>query len=249
VEQNSKVQLLINDFATRSFRDIADQDYIAARLSFRHGLYSQFHWQSLQAIEKYLKAILLYNRIKAKNINHDLDQAMQYIRKLPFDLNFSESTESFITHLTYFGRFRYLETSYFLRGPKLLELDKAVWEIRRYCRVLDFEKEQPDESMKSMLESNIEDIKSSVNNPPKTFKIEGGLLEKIIYKTDHQSRSALIWHNAFYGKVTRKTVRVQTPFYAVNSPLTLHPEILDEVLEYIFLPKEIINAYRGANNK
>ncbi|WP_107804507.1 HEPN domain-containing protein [Nitrosomonas oligotropha] len=66
-------RVLINDFATRSFRDIADQDYIAARLSYRHGLYSQFHWQSLQALEKYLKAILLYNRIEAKNINHDIE--------------------------------------------------------------------------------------------------------------------------------------------------------------------------------
>ena len=46
-------KILLNDFATRSFREIADQDYIAARLSYRHGLYPQFHWQSLQAIEKH----------------------------------------------------------------------------------------------------------------------------------------------------------------------------------------------------
>ncbi|MCA1796649.1 MAG: HEPN domain-containing protein [Geobacteraceae bacterium] len=61
-------RILINDFATRSFRDVADQDYIAARLSYRHGLYPQFHWQSLQALEKYLKAILLYNREQAHGV-------------------------------------------------------------------------------------------------------------------------------------------------------------------------------------
>jgi len=65
------IKPLLNDFATRSFRDVADQDYIAARLSYRHGLIPQFHWQALQALEKYIKAILLYNRIKAKDINHD----------------------------------------------------------------------------------------------------------------------------------------------------------------------------------
>ncbi len=87
-----EAKILINDFATRSFRDIADQDYIAARLSYRHGLYSQFHWQSLQALEKYLKAILLYNRIKATNINHDIECALEHTKKLPFEILRSNST-------------------------------------------------------------------------------------------------------------------------------------------------------------
>src|SRR5688572_4958760 len=56
---------LLNNFAVRSFRDVADGDYIAARLSFRSQLIPQFLWQSLQAIEKYLKCILVLNRIKA----------------------------------------------------------------------------------------------------------------------------------------------------------------------------------------
>lgn len=76
-----KIEALMNDFATRSFRDIADQDYIAARLSYRYGLYSQFHWQSLQAIEKYLKAILLYNRT---DINHNLECALKHTFRLKF---------------------------------------------------------------------------------------------------------------------------------------------------------------------
>ena len=54
---------LVNDFATRSFREIADGDYIAARMSFRALLVPQFLWQSLQAMEKYLKCILVLNPI------------------------------------------------------------------------------------------------------------------------------------------------------------------------------------------
>ena len=53
--------ILLNDFATRSFREIADCDYIAARLSYRAQLVPQFLWQSLQAIEKYLKCALVLN--------------------------------------------------------------------------------------------------------------------------------------------------------------------------------------------
>lgn len=54
----------LNNFATRSFRDVADQDYVLARIAYRSELYAQFLWSGLQAIEKYLKAILLYNRIQ-----------------------------------------------------------------------------------------------------------------------------------------------------------------------------------------
>jgi HEPN domain-containing protein len=157
-------EILLNDFATRSFREIADQDYIAARLSYRHGLFSQFHWQSLQAIEKYLKAILLYNRIKATDINHDLEKAIKHTRKLPFEILRSESTDNFIKHLSNFGRFRYLEASYYLHGPKIVELDKAVWEIRRYCAVLNYDIKLPAGSTKNMLELELEKIRNSEKN-------------------------------------------------------------------------------------
>lgn len=239
-----EVRDLINNFATRSFRDIADQDYIAARLSYRHGLYSQFHWQSLQALEKYLKAILLYNRIEAKNINHDIECALEHTKKLPFEILRSNSTNNFISHLSNYGRFRYLESSYEIRGPKLVELDKAVWEIRRYCKVLNYDLKLLDGKMQNMLEPEIEMIRKSEKIPPQKFKISGGLLENIIDKTDNTARNALIWQNFFFGKVTRNRVKVPISFHAVNSPLSLNPEILDEVIKYIFLPKEVINAYR-----
>lgn len=239
---------LLNDFATRSFRDVADQDYIAARLSYRHGLIPQFHWQALQALEKYLKAILLYNRIKAKDINHDLTKALKHTEKLPFNLNLSSSTEEFIEHIDNFGRFRYLETSYFTHGPKLVQLDKAVWEIRRYCRTLNYELTLPDGSTKNMLELEIEKIENSTNHSPHKFRLIGGALERILDKKDNTSRSALIWQNSFFSGKTRKFVKSPAHFNAVNAPLYLHPELLDEVLKYVFIPKDVVNAYREANN-
>jgi hypothetical protein len=57
VSQNPMVsheEKLLNDFAKRCFRDVADHDYILARLAYRSGLFPQFHWCALQAIEKYL---------------------------------------------------------------------------------------------------------------------------------------------------------------------------------------------------
>ncbi len=241
------IELLINDFATRSFRDVADQDYIAARLSYRHGLIPQFHWQALQALEKYIKGILLYNRIKAKKINHDLVKALQYTSELPFELNLSPSTMELIKHIDNFGRFRYLEISYFTYGPKLVQLDRTVWEIRRYCRVLNYELKLPDNSIKNMLDIEIEKIENSVNQSPHKFRIIGGLLEKILDEKENTARSALIWQNGFFTHKTRKTVKSPTHFHSTNAPLLLHPEILDEVLKYIFIPKDVVNAYKEAN--
>jgi integrase len=53
----------LNNFAMQCFRDIADGDYIAARMAFRADLIPQALWASEQAIEKYLKAILLLRRV------------------------------------------------------------------------------------------------------------------------------------------------------------------------------------------
>lgn len=234
---------LLNDFATRSFRDTADLDYISARMSFRAGLIEQFHWQSLQTLEKYLKAILLYNRIKARRVGHSLSKALEKAKQLPFKLELTRSASEFVTHLDTYGRFRYLEASYFVHGAKLLELDRTVWEIRRYCKVLNYEISRTDGSKKQMLPVELEAIDRSKSHAPQQFRILGGALESIIDKRDHPARAPLIWQNGFFGKKKRRSVKARVVFQAKNSPLTLHPEILHEVSKYIYLPKEVVDAY------
>lgn len=73
----------INDFANRSFRDFADQDYIMARIAYRKEFDQQFLWCSLQAIEKYLKAILIYNRVSTKGVSHNLVKALSRVKNIP----------------------------------------------------------------------------------------------------------------------------------------------------------------------
>lgn len=220
-------------------------DYISARMSFRVGLIEQFHWQALQALEKYLKAILLYNRIKARKIGHSLSKALEKAEQLPFDLELTQLASEFISHIDAYGRFRYLEASYFIRGPKLVELDRTVWEVRRYCKVLNYELSLEDGSKKQMLPVELDAIECSSSHPPQQFRIQGGGLEKIIDKKDHPARAPLIWQNGFFGKKRRKSVKASVEFQAKNSPLTLHPEILDIVNKYVFLPKEVVDAYSG----
>jgi len=124
----------INDFAIRSFRDVADGDYIAARMACRAVLLPQFLWASQQTIEKYLKCILLLNRIPAKKVFHDLSVALQTVNnsgKLALDV--TDVTRKFIGHIDETGRFRYLEVSHLGEAAWLVSLDRAVWELRRFC--------------------------------------------------------------------------------------------------------------------
>ncbi len=80
-------QSLINDFVNRSFRDQADKDYIVARICYRYSLPQQFLWSALQTIEKYLKAILLYNRKSTINLSHNISKAYEEVLKIS-DISF-----------------------------------------------------------------------------------------------------------------------------------------------------------------
>ena len=60
------LQVVLNTFASDIFRRQADFDYIAARANYRMHLRQQFLWSAQQAMEKYLKAILLFNGKSAR---------------------------------------------------------------------------------------------------------------------------------------------------------------------------------------
>jgi len=168
---DSKTQIAkFNGFINTSFRDIADKDYIAARICNRVFLSTQFWWFSLQAIEKYLKAILLYNRRDIKSLSHNLDEIFSEVTKIN-DISFDlpDDVGKFISILNDQGKNRYLEYPSYTIGDELLKLDRAVWHIRRYCYYL---RVSP-----TYLQMQVRKIthKSTLENPIK-FRIIGGFL-------------------------------------------------------------------------
>lgn len=244
MSEQDKLDRRINSFATQSFRDQADRDYIAARLACRHELFPQFLWSSHQAIEKYLKAILLYNRIKATKVSHNIKTALSLAQRLPFEVKFSKRSRNFVDYLAEVGEFRYIDVPFHVHGQILVDLDLAVWEVRRYCQVLDvFGKKLPSEEQ-SLLEEAWSDLASSEINPRYKFRLHGGLLEKIVADRKHPSHSALIWHNPCFGTRKRATVKVKNHLNAQNSLLYLYPEMLDELLKYVFIPNKLVEGYR-----
>jgi HEPN domain-containing protein len=242
--EQDKLDRFVNSFATQSFRDQADRDYIAARLACRYELFPQFLWASHQAIEKYLKAILLYNRIKATRVAHDLALALSLTETLPFKIDLSSRSRKFIAHLAEVGEFRYIDIPFHVYGHILIDLDLAVWEIRRYCQVLNvFGKVLPLEEQK-LLDAALSDLAGSKTEPRHKFRLQGGLLEKVLDEPKHPSRSALLWHNPCFGVRRRATIRAKSHLSAQNPLLYLYPEMLDELVKYVFIPQKLVVGYR-----
>ena len=241
--ETPETRAMLNDFATRCFRDVADSDYIVARMALRARFLPQFLWLSLQAIEKYLKAILLFNRTASIKSTHDLSDLLvkvENIRKLR--LRVSAPTREFVDYLNLYGKFRYLEVSYYGGGLKLVVLDRAVWEIRRYCTVLDYFRTKLDGTEIPMLERELSRIEDSERYPDR-FEWFRGEIERIATSRKHPARPGLIWNNAYFGARKRKTIRVVDWFSSVNSPLALYPELFEEVRKYVFLPKDMVREF------
>ena len=221
-------ELLLNDLAIRCFRDIADEDYISARLAYHHGLMEPSLWQSQQALEKYLKCILLLHRIPALKLGHSLEEALSLIRSSgQVSLALTPATESLITHIEMYGAERYLTTSSMAFGRHVVSLDRAVWELRRFC-TLD------PAPRKLVLE---------LGKRPRRYSI-CGLREQVLSKKS-ETRRALVRENAFWGKGKKTVVKVPSWANRKNAPLSMHPEILPMAMKYIHIPKNLARAYEN----
>jgi HEPN domain-containing protein len=221
-------ELLLNDLAIRSFRDIADQDYIAARLAYHHRLPEPSLWQSHQALEKYLKCILLLHRIPALDVGHSLLKALEKIHQCqPIALELTPLTKKFIAHLETYGAERYLTTSSVAQGHDVLHLDRAVWELRRFCT----------------LDPGPRTLSLQTGRRATRYSLDGWL-EGVLAK-DGETRQALLRENGFIGPSRKTLVKVPGWISCSNAPLYMHPEILTLATKYIHIPKQLVEAFKA----
>lgn len=211
---------------------------MAARACYRSGLNQQFLWNALQAIEKYLKAILLYNKKKTGDLGHSVYKAYERvltIEKIPFD--FTNEVTEFIEYIDKQGQSRYFEFPYYLKGDDLYSLDRTVWHIRRYCYY-----------MGSGITPN--EIRKVQNKElfikPQKYRIPGGWLEKVLYQRNHPARDLLVWKNPCYGILRKKKIRVYPTRFAGGNPThVLYPEIIDELSAYVCFSKKFKRALKN----
>lgn len=229
----------INDFATRSFRDPADQDYIMARIAYRKQFDQQFRWCALQALEKYFKAILLYNSVSTKNLGHNLVRALNRVREI-VDLGFelpATDTEHFIKYISEYGSDRYFSYPTYLIDKALPTLDKTIWSVRRHCFFMR-QTVKVDGIEKNLFEQNKQKTTDKYfEEQPHKYRILGGYLESVI---DNRlpAYDDLVWKNFYYGKVKKHQVN-NFPCRVTNAnpTHTMHPEAFNELSELVYFPK------------
>lgn len=64
------------------FLHTADENYVVARWAHDNGLHTDFFWNSLHALEKYMKAVLLFNGRSAKGHAHGLVALYDEVERL-----------------------------------------------------------------------------------------------------------------------------------------------------------------------
>ena len=238
----SKVDLIRNAMVRECLTDMADRDYLAARICWRTRLPEQFLWNALQAIEKQLKAILVLNNRSARGLSHDIERALDKVCAIP-DLRLDPPTviRDFVGYLNRHGPNRYAERSITLRGAELFELDRAFWHFRRYCQ--DFRatarylKKSEDEWL-AMHHHWYTDPKHTER--PHRFRMFGGYLEDVLdgKKCPEQYR-ALVWKNVFYGRRYKPRIEYR-PLTQIGDPAHIrHPEVFSELLKILDFPRDV----------
>jgi HEPN domain-containing protein len=216
-----ELQIILNTFASDVFRKQADYDYISARANYRMRLRQQFLWSAHQAVEKYLKATLLFNgrsarfytpfgAKKKREFGHNLDALITEVKHIAlFKLEIEAEDEKFLSYLSHQGgENRYLSTSAYNTFDAIHRLDRLVWHIRRYCQYIPDRGFGCREAMPGMKEA----IVKSINDPskkktPHSFTLFAGELEAVIKRNPKDpARKALVWANLWYGN--KKRLRV-----------------------------------------
>ena len=234
-----------NEFIKRSFRDIADQDYISARLLHRNQLLHQFLWAGLQAIEKYLKAILLFHDEDTRDIKHDLNKALLCAEKISkLGIVIPQEPRDFIQYLGTYGKDRYFTHPTFTKGWELFLLDRTVWYLRRYCDDFYF----PHENQR-LINYNLARLKGiqqmTIESRKMSYRLDkNGFLETVLDGKHPELRPALVWKNFFFADKKRKTIPFQN-IATCNQPANLvYPEILEWAESRVSLPNVVKEEMR-----
>ena len=230
-----------NSFITGSFRDTADKDYIAARVLYRRNLTGQFLWQSLQAVEKYLKAILLYEDISTKKLGHDIGEALINVKdivRLGFDV--TPRAEEFIKYLGDQGPNRYFTFPRFADGDGLFDLDHTVWQVRRFCD--DFFFPYDDDILLKYDQKRLLYVQGEkIHEAKAKFRLaHNGFLENVLDSGKQPIlRADLVWKNFYFCGRNRKKV-AYTQIGTCEQPYNfMRPEILDWAKDKVLLPREV----------
>ncbi|MBO6767315.1 MAG: hypothetical protein JJ901_03300 [Erythrobacter sp.] len=142
-----------NSIIKEMFLHTADENYITARWCWRNRLMTDFFWNSVHALEKYMKAVLLYNGRPVHKFSHNLAELYDAVSEIAGPLLPAQLTQpqgysgywveftprEFLEKLDQNGNAdnRYLTYGYAQHAFYLPMVDTMVWQVRRLIIPLD----------------------------------------------------------------------------------------------------------------
>jgi hypothetical protein len=206
-------------------------------MSFKTKLIEPFLWSSLHAIEKYLKAILLFNTVDTRKLSHDIVSALQRVKEIQeFEFIFTERAELFIRYLNGSGANRYFECSASMDESDLDNLDHTIWYIRRYCFDMNVE------YRKGFFPYQDKAYFEQYEKQPHKYKLRDGhegddLLEKNL-KDRSDVYSHLVWHNQYFGQLRKKGIKNKVDWFSVVNPtLFISPDEFKVLENFVYFSK------------
>lgn len=246
-----KFQHELDGFAFRSFREIADRDYIAARICYHNVLPFQFNWAAQQALEKYFKAILLFNRIPSikdhetkfgRDVGHNLMSSYNLILENPhiglkLKKNQLKSLEFFNEH----GINRYFNKNLNNYEIGVQELDELVSVIRPLCRAI-WSYSLPENLAEEFASPGIVTYSTATSKYLRVGRRNvayplDGYLERVLGRLDVSEVhwEALTKNNLFFGEREDHDIE-NSKFLSWAIPTNeLHPECIEELKKLVKL--------------
>jgi len=192
------------------FLHTADENYVVARWSHDNQLFTDFFWNSVHALEKYMKAVLLINGKPAKGFGHGLAGLYGAVEQLagpllpalltqPADLEIGwwidMTPMQFCEALDRNGNAanRYLTSGYIQHTWYLHMVDAMVWTIRRLIVPLDV----PIADRKTV--PGAPTHRDILTKQPGYANNQMEALEKIIAGGDSEKRRALLNNNSWFA--------------------------------------------------
>jgi HEPN domain-containing protein len=220
-------------------RDVADQDYVLARVAFKYGLDDQFLWLSQQAVEKYVKTLLIFHGHSALGFGHGLKKPLAVlatISEVPF--GFPKTVSDFAAYLDAYAN-RYAETLRPVSTDRLVELDTVTWFLRRFCGNLRGNAERRLHVTADAVRAEIArraDVKFL--RRPDSFWLTGGYLDQVRRNRRSAERKYLVWNNLCFSR-RRRTAVTSYRRGAKNSWLRIYPAIPAELKDRLHFTKRL----------
>jgi hypothetical protein len=186
----------------------------------------------------------MLNRQRTNDLSHDIERALVQINtELPFKIALSKEEQEVFDHIAQCNGDRYLISSISLDAIEVIKLDRLVWRLRQYCRPLNVEHYAEDPSEQVLLE-NVRRIEAGIGGPRKNGHVPNAFLEQVLANRNHPAHGALVWKNVQFSLSNRKRVLFLDNFQAVNAPLWLNPELVDEAARWMKISNRIIEGAR-----